>query len=134
MIATARLPASSARERRNESMGSGKPRGAAGVPDALSRLFDRHLRGVTQQLREEALLAGLVVRNDHEGHPAIGRHPRQEALECRQATRGGTNAHDRERSLVLGSLLGRDTGRLVLPLGLHAGPPVPAAEERRRPA
>ena len=65
---------------------------------AVGDLADRHARGLCQQVGEAALVLGIEMLDQHEGHPAVGREISQELCEGFEPTGGRADSDDRERA------------------------------------
>ena len=63
--------------------------------NAVRGLQDRDGGTGTEQLDQQALVMGIEVLHQNEGHPAIGRRIGQERLERREAAGRGANANDK---------------------------------------
>ena len=117
----ARLPHSSASDRRNRSMGMCGPGvlRAGGQPQrslcdgqiavrrndvhvvgfhrhAVGRLADRHGGGSRQNLGQQAVVLGVEMLNEYDGQAGVGRQIGEQVLEDLQPARGAANADHRD--------------------------------------
>lgn len=65
-------------------------------PHPVPHLGDGHSGGAGEDLRQVALVPGIEVLHEKEGHAAVRRQALQEPLEDLQAARRRTDPHDRE--------------------------------------
>ena len=77
----------------------------------VARLDDRHAGGAGQEIGQPALVAGIEVLHEHEGHPGLRRQIGQELGEGLQAPGGSADPDDGKRAF--GRLLGRRIQRRV---------------------
>ena len=103
-------------------------------PDGTLDLRDRHRGGALEQLREEALVLGGKVQDDHEGHAALRGHCRKELLQRREAAGRAAQSHHGQhaeaargdhvvdlRAVVLLDDVRRDLGQTILGGGRVGG-------------
>jgi hypothetical protein len=69
-------------------------------------LGDRHAASLCQQVGQDALVAGVQVLHEHEGHAGVDRQRSQELLECVQSASRGPHADDGEGVSLDGHGLG----------------------------
>ena len=63
---------------------------------AVLHVHHRHRRAFAEQTGQETDMAGMLVRDHHEGHPAVGRHMAEELFHGLQAAGGGADADDQK--------------------------------------
>ena len=66
--------------------------------NAVLGLHDRDRGTGAEQFDQQALVMGVEVLHQYEGHPSVGRRIGQERLERREATGRGANAYDEATS------------------------------------
>ena len=74
-------------------------------------LGDRHAASLCQQVGQDALVAGVQVLHEHEGHAGVDRQRSQELSERVQSARGGPHADDGESAPGLGRSFRWRSGR-----------------------
>ena len=66
--------------------------------NAVRGLHDRDWGTGAKQFDQQALVMGVEVLHQNEGHPSVGRRIGQERLERRETTSRGANAYDEATS------------------------------------
>ena len=65
---------------------------------SLARFDDRHVGGPGQEIGQPALMAGVEVLHEHEGHPGLRRQTGQELGEGLEAPGGSADPDDGKRA------------------------------------